>query len=222
MVDILPGSLSHENVLKNLSRRISEIKEKKKNLPPNEFLVEYDLEKRYQLAWALREEIKQKISVNHSYLKEVSKGNIYSLFLSRNINYGQAHEIRTMVVAECEFLHIRVLGSGGGLDAPLTHSTFADVAVKIRNCEALLAIVTPRNDENTNIWIVAEVSMALALQMPVFLLIHDEASDEQWGRLGDSYRKLRFNDQNFSERIKAAIKELDEWVYNSVTRQKNF
>jgi hypothetical protein len=225
-IENLGVGLSYEELQQKAAIRVAELQSKWRRRSGAEFRDEYDLVKRVRLAWQIREEIRNNLTQKELAqaqeplpLSALGRG-AYSMFFSRNIGSEQADDIYATVVDICKKLDIQVIGSGGGMDPSYTDSIFHDVAMKIRSCETLLAIVTRRSEDESNIWIVSEVAMALALAMPVALVIDENAKSEQWERLGRRYREFRFNSANRNEKIKEAIIELDAWLLNKLKMQQ--
>ncbi len=197
--------LSYEEIQSKSARRVFELQSKWKNRDAKEFRGEYDLEKRVKLAWATRQEIREKIlKQDHSSADNQNPFNVwegaYSMFFSRHIDYEKADAVKAVVMQQCHALNINVIGSGGGLEAPISEFVLTDVKIGIRCCETLLAVVTPRREGDSNIWIVSEVAMALALNIPVVLAIHRDAKSEHWNRLGGGYREIKWDENDFESK----------------------
>jgi hypothetical protein len=219
-VENLDIALSYDEVQSNVSRRVSELQEKWQNRSSAEYSGEYDLEKRVKLAWTVRREIREKLTQRGLIARNGQKlqrgDSAYSMFFSRHFDYDKAQEIADFVVAQCDQLNINVVGPGGGFGPPISEFVLSDVRIGIRACETLLAVLTPRDAEESNIWIVSEVAMALALNIPVALAVHRGARPEQWQRLGGGYREYKWDESDFESKIGQAIRELDAWLMNKI------
>jgi len=220
-VENIGVGLSHEEIQTRLARRVFELQSKLKHRDAKEYRGEYDLEKRVKLAWATRQEIREKLTQKETPSPEdeielVPPVPAYSMFLSRHIDYERADEIKSVVISQCRKLNINVVGCGGGLEAPISGYVLPDVKEGIRSCETLLAVLTPRTDEDSNIWLVSEVAMALALDIPVYIASHKSARLEQWKRLGGGYHEIKWDENDFETKISQAVCELDTWLMNKI------
>lgn len=220
-VENIGVGFTYEEIEARVSRRVFELQSKWKNRDAKEYIGEYDLEKRVNLAWHLRHKIRVKSSQVKNATEENGNDDVaspaaYSMFLSHHLGYEKADEIRSLVLSECRKLHIDVIGCGGGLAPPLSGYVLSDVRQSIRSCETLLAILTPRTDEESNIWLVSEVAMALALVKPVYIASHRGAEMEQWERLGGGYHEIKWDETDFESQIGQAIHDLDTWLMNTI------
>ena len=213
--------LSYEEIQTALARRVFELQSKWKNRDAKEYRDEYDLEKRVKMAWLTRQEIRRRLTQKETpspkdKIELASPAFAYSMFLSRHIDYEKADDIKSVVFSQCRKLNINVMGCGGGLEPPISGYVLSDVKEGIRSCETLLAVLTPRTDEDSNIWLVSEVAMALALDIPVYIASHKSAQLEQWERLGGGYREIKWDENDFESKISQAVCELDTWLMNKI------
>lgn len=213
--------LNYEEIQAGIARRVFELQTKWKNRDTKEYIDEYDLGKRVNLAWLTRHKIREKLNQKETDLTEseaeiITPTAAYSMFVSRHLDYEKTDELKAVVLAQCKKLHINAVGCGGGLAPPISGYVLSDVRQSIRSCETLLAILTPRADESSNIWLVSEVAMALALDIPVYIVSHKNALMEEWNRLGGGYQEIKWDENNFESQITLAIHELDIWLMNKI------
>jgi hypothetical protein len=140
------------------------------------------------------------------------------LFVSFSREHGEGYAEKVRALAPSfGFEHVT------GFDDRRAPNVLSAVRTSIDRSSVFLAIMTPETAMSTrptgagsvrevfapSVWVVEEKGMALALNKPFRMLVHEAVAEEFWQRTTPDNLHHRFNEQTFDERAREALGSLE-------------
>lgn len=185
---------------------------------PEQLEAILELNVKQRILWQLRRTLAELKPGEGSIRAQRHDSSFYSIFLSLNFAPTWKDIIIQHVRAICEPNNISLQVGDMSLGMRGAQSTTLETVIhRIATSEAVLAVYTPRPKGETNVWILSEVAMAMALKKPTALVIHEDVSPAEWKSVTGHFHQFPCTKDRpfqsfYREHLSKAIEFLDYQV----------